>query len=154
MEDITFNEIISYAKIAEENARSFYLQAARDAEQRNVKEYLESLAAEEQTHIDRLEALQKTIQRQGTVPDLHVEIRSLGYADFIKPSELGSDASYKDVLAVAMANEKEAILNYDNFSRFIDNEDAKKLFAVLADEERRHLKRFEVEYDELQDQNY
>jgi len=154
MEDITFNEIISYAKIAEENAKSFYLNAAKDAEQRNVKEYLESLAAEVQTHIDRLEALQKTIQSQGTVPDLHTEIRNLGYADFIKPAELDKDASYKDVLEVAMANEKEAIRNYDNFSRFIDNEDAKKLFAVLADEERRHLKRFEDEYDELQDQYY
>ncbi|NOY52679.1 MAG: ferritin family protein [Deltaproteobacteria bacterium] len=154
MEEITFNEIISYAKIAEENAKSFYLNAAEEMEQRNVKEYLETLAAEEQTHINRLEALQKTIQSRGEVPDLHSEIRSLGYADFIKAAELGKDASYKDVLVVAMSNEKEAIRNYDNFSRFIDNEEAKKLFTVLADEERRHLKRFEEEYDELQDQNY
>jgi len=154
MEEITFTEIISYAKIAEENARNFYLNAAKNAEQRNVKEYLESLAAEEQTHVDRLEALQKTIQNLGQVPDLHTEIRSLGYADFIKPAELGKDATYKEVLEVAMANEKEAVRNYDNFARFIDNDEAKKLFTVLADEERRHLKRFEEEYDELQDQNY
>jgi rubrerythrin len=154
MEDITFNEIISYAKIAEENAKSFYLNAAKNAEQRNVQDYLKSLAAEEQTHVERLEALQKMIQGQGAVPAIHEEIRSLGYVDFIKPAQLDPGATYKDVLEVAMANEREAIRNYEKFARFIDNEDAKKLFQVLAEEEKRHLKRFEEDYDELQDQYY
>ena len=44
MEEITFSEIISYAKIAEDNARQFYLDAAAKATQSNVKELLEALA--------------------------------------------------------------------------------------------------------------
>ena len=33
MEEITFSEIISYAKIAEDNAKQFYLNAAAQAKQ-------------------------------------------------------------------------------------------------------------------------
>jgi rubrerythrin len=154
MEEYTFSEIISYAKIAEDNARQFYLNAAKNAEQRNVKEYLESLADEEQGHSDRLEALRKNIEKSGSLPSLHQDIHNLGYADFIQPAKLDADATYKDVLEVAMANEKEAIKNYESFSRYVDNDEAKKLFDLLAEEERKHLKRFEEEYDDLQDQNY
>ena len=154
MEEYTFSEVISYAKIAEDNAKKFYLDAAKNAEQRNVKEYLESLAEEEQGHSDRLEALRKNIEAKGEVPNMHKDIQNLGYADYIKPAKLGADATYKDVVEVAMANEKEAIKNYESFSRYVDNSDAKKLFDLLAVEERKHLKRFEEEYDDLQNQNY
>jgi rubrerythrin len=154
MEQITFSEIISYAKIAEDNAKNFYLNAAKSANLANVREYLESLAAEEQKHIDYLEQLNKKIREQGSVPSLHQEIHSLGYADFIKPEPLDADATLKDVLEVAMVKEREAIQTYEKFARFIDNDEARKLFDFLAEEERRHLKRFEDEYDDLQDQYY
>ncbi|MDX1763029.1 MAG: ferritin family protein [bacterium] len=154
MEEISFGEIISYAKIAEDNAKNFYLDAAKSAKLANVKEYLESLAAEEQTHIDYLEALNKKIQAGGTVPSMDKEIHSLGYAEFIKTEPLDPDASLKDVLEAAMIKEKEAIQTYEKFARFIDNAEARKLFNFLADQERKHLKRFEDEYDDLQDQYY
>ena len=48
MEEVTFSEIISYAKIAEDNARKFYHDAAARATQANVRELLEALAAQEQ----------------------------------------------------------------------------------------------------------
>lgn len=154
MEEITFSEVISYAKIAEDNARKFYLDAAANANLSHVKEYLESLADEEKSHSDRLEALRKGFQEKGVMPVMDKKIQTFGYADYINPVSLDADATYKDVLEVAMAKEKEAIENYEKFSRYVDSGDAKKLFNVLADEERRHLKRFEEEYDDLQDQNY
>ncbi len=154
MEEMTFNEIISYAKIAEDNAKKFYLDAAAIAQQRNVKEFLESLAAEEQAHSDRLEALRRAIHERGVVPQMHEDVRNLGYADYIEPVSLDADATYKDVLEVAMAKEKEAIQNYESFARYVDDEEARKLFDLLAEEERRHLKRFEEDYDDLQNQYY
>jgi len=36
----------------------------------------------------------------------------------------------------------------------VDDAEAKKLFNLLAQEEKKHLKRFEEEYDDLQDQKY
>jgi rubrerythrin len=154
MEEITFNEVISYAKIAEENAKKFYLDAAGNANMSNVKQYLESLAKEEQGHIDRLEALQKNIQEKGDVPSVHEDIQNFGYAEYITPMHLDANATLKDVIEVAMANEKEAIKSYKMFSRYVEHDEARKLFELLLQEEKKHLKRFEEEYDDLQDQNY
>ncbi len=154
MEEVTFSEVISYAKIAEENAKIFYLDAANNAKMSNVKEYLKSLADEEQVHVDRLEALKKSFQEKGVVPSVHEEIQNFGYADYIKPIKLNENATLKDVLEVAMANEKEAIKSYKMFSKYVENDEARKLFEVLLQEEKMHLKRFEEEYDDLQDQYY
>jgi len=155
MEEITFSEIISYAKIAEDNAKKFYLDAADIASLSHVKEFLKSLAGEEQSHYDRLDALQKNLKKKGIVPKVHEAIHNFGYADYIKPAgQLDEGASYKDVLEAAMAKEKEAIRSYDKFSRYVDDAEAKKLFNLLAQEEKKHLKRFEEEYDDLQDQKY
>ncbi len=154
MEDITFSEIISYAKIAEENAKKFYLDAARNAKNSNVREYLESLAEEEQGHIERLDALLARVQENGTVPSVGEEVKTLGYDDLVKGASIDEDATYKEVLEAAIVKEKEAASAYDKFARYIDDTDAAKLFRLLAEEERKHLKRFEEEYDDLQNQNY
>ena len=155
MEELTFSEIISYAKIAEDHAKKFYLDAAKVANLSNVKEFLKALAEEEQGHSDRLDALQKNLKKKGVVPKVHEAINTFGYADYIKPvDQLDEDATYKDVLEVGMAKEKEAIQSYEKFSRYVDDQEAKKLFNLLAQEEKKHLKRFEEEYDDLQDQSY
>ena len=152
MEEITFTEIISYAKIAEDNASKFYLDAAANASQSNVKELLEALAAQEQKHKEYLEELDAKIKAKGTVPEIHEKVRNLGYAKMIQPSSLDADASYKDVIEVAMVKEKEAIETYEHLMNYVDDPDAKKLFGLLLEEERRHLQQFEKEFEDLQDQ--
>ena len=152
MEEITFTEIISYAKIAEDNASKFYLDAAANASQSNVKELLEALAAQEQKHKEYLEELDAKIKEKGAVPELHEKVRNLGYAKMIEPSTLDADASYKDVIEVAMVKEKEAIETYEHLMNYVDDPDAKKLFGLLLEEERRHLQQFEKEFEDLQDQ--
>ena len=152
MEEITFTEIISYAKIAEDNASKFYLDAAANASQSNVKELLEALAAQEQKHKEYLEELDAKIKAKGAVPDVHEKVRNLGYAKMIEPSALDADASYKDVIEVAMVKEKEAIETYEHLMNYVDDPDAKKLFGLLLEEERRHLQQFEQEFEDLQDQ--
>jgi rubrerythrin len=152
MEEITFTEIISYAKIAEDNARKFYLDAAANASQSNVKELLEALAAQEEKHKEYLDELDAKIKAKGTVPEIHEKVRNLGYAKMIEPSSLDADASYKDVIEVAMVKEKEAIETYEHLMHYVDDPDAKKLFGLLLEEERRHLQQFEKEFEDLQDQ--
>ena len=152
MEEITFSEIISYAKIAEDNARKFYLDAAAKATQTNVRELLEALAAQEQKHKEYLEELDGKIKAKGTVPEVHEKVRSLGYAKMIEPQILDADSDYKDVIEVAMQKEKEAIETYEHLFHYVEDPDAKKLFELLLQEERRHLAQFEKEYEDLQDQ--
>ena len=146
MEEVTFSEIISYAKIAEDNARKFYLDAAANATQSNVRELLEALAAQEQRHKEYLEELQKKIAEKGTVPEVHEKVRNLGYAKMIEPVQLDADSE------AAMIKEKEAIETYEHLMNYVDDADAKTLFALLLEEEKKHLKSFENEYEDMQDQ--
>lgn len=152
MEEITFSEIISYAKIAEDNARRFYLDAAAKATQKNVKELLEALAAQEQKHKEYLEELDSKIKAKGTVPEVHEKVKNLGYSKMIEAPTLDADAGYKEVIEVAMIKEKEAIETYEHLYHYVDDEDAKKLFELLLEEEKKHLKQFEAEFEDMQDQ--
>jgi len=107
MQEVSFAEIMSYAKIAEDNAIAFYQGAAAKAQRPEVKSFLQELVKMEQGHKRHLEELLKKFEKTGKVPKLHKEIHTLGYADYITPVALDADASYKEVLEAAMVKERE-----------------------------------------------
>ena len=141
IEEITFSEIISYAKIAEDNAKQFYLSAAAQAKQSNVRELLEALAAQEQKHKDYLEELDAKIKaerhgsrtaREGSEPRLRQDDRAVQTLD----ADARLQGRHRSGHAV---KEKEAIETYEHLMNYVDDPDAKKLFELLLEEERRHL---------------
>jgi rubrerythrin len=154
MQEVSFAEIMSYAKIAEDNAIAFYQGAAAKAQRPEVKAFLQELAKMEQGHKRHLEELLKKFEKTGRIPKLHKEIHTLGYADYITPVAIDADASYKEVLEAAMVKEREAVGTYEKLALFVDDPDAKQVFNLLHEEEQKHLKRFETEYDDLTNQNW
>jgi rubrerythrin len=154
MQELSFAEIMSYATIAEDNAIAFYQGAAAKASQASVKKYLEELAAMELGHKHHLEELIRKFEKSKRIPKLHKEIHSLGYAELIKPVALDADTSYKEAVEAAMVKEREAVAMYEKLSIYIDDPDAKQVFKLLLEEEKKHLKRFETEYDDLTNQNW
>ena len=154
MQEVSFAEIMSYAKIAEDNAIAFYQGAAAKAQRPAVKTFLEELVKMEQGHKRHLEELLKKYEKSGKFPKLHKEIQTLGYAEYIKPVAIDADASYKDVLEAAMVKEREAVATYEKLAIYVDDPEAKKVFQLLLEEEKKHLKRFETEYDDLTNQNW
>jgi rubrerythrin len=154
MQELSFAEIMSYAKIAEDNAIAFYQGAAAKASRPEVKTFLEELVKMERAHKRHLEELIARFEKSRKIPKLHKEIHTLGYAEYIKPVALDADASYKEVLEAAMVKEREAVATYEKLSIYVDDPDAKKVFLLLLEEERKHLKRFETEYDDLTNQNW
>jgi rubrerythrin len=154
MQELSFAEIMSYATIAEDNAIAFYQGAAAKASQASVKKYLEELAAMEAGHKRHLEELIRKFEKSKRIPKLHQEIHSLGYAALIKPVALDADASYKDAIEAAMVKEREAVATYEKLAIYVDDPDAKQVFKLLLEEEKKHLKRFETEYDDLTNQNW
>ncbi|MGA2192949.1 MAG: ferritin family protein [Nitrospirota bacterium] len=149
MDDITLKEIIDYARINEENARQFYLDAAKHARLENVKKFLEHLAREEQKHIDHLNKLEKAVEKGGPIPRPHDIVKPLGYADYVGSVKLDENADYQDVLKAAMAKEKEALESYRKYSNLVDDQKAKDLFMLLSNEETAHLRGFEEKYDDF-----
>jgi rubrerythrin len=53
-----------------------------------------------------------------------------------------------------MVKEREAVGTYEKLALFVDDPDAKQVFKILHEEEQKHLKRFETEYDDLTNQNW
>ncbi len=149
MEDITLKEIIDYARINEDNARQFYLDAAQHARRENVKGFLKALAKQEERHIDHLNELEKVVEAGGPIPKPHGITKPLGYADYVGSVRIDADADYQDVLKFAMAKEKEALDSYEKYSRLVDDPRAKDLFMLLAGEESEHLRGFEDKYDDF-----
>ena len=149
MEDITLQEIIDYAKIDEDNARQFYLKAAEHAKRDNVKEFLVHLAKQEETHIKRLDDLDKIVDKGGRLPKPHGIVKPLGYGQYLGHVTLDEDADYQDVLKFAMSKEKEALESYQKYANLVDDKKAKDLFLLLAGEESAHLRGFEEKYDDF-----
>jgi rubrerythrin len=149
MEDITLKEIIDYAKINEDNARKFYLKASGHAKGDNVKGLLKSMADDEVKHIERLDEIDKMIDEGKPLPAPHGITKPLGYAEFVGDIKLGDDADYQEVLKFAMAKEKEAMESYARYAKLTDVADAKKLFELLAEEEREHLSELEAKFDDF-----
>ena len=151
MEDITLKEIIDYARINEDNARQFYLNAAEHARLDNVKGFLMHLAKEEKKHIDHLDDLEKAIETGGPIPRPHGVVKPLGYADYLGSVnvKLDENADYQEVLKAAMVKEKEALDSYTKYSNLVDEGKAKDLFLLLAQEESAHLRSFEERYDDF-----
>lgn len=154
MQELSFAEIMSYATIAEDNAIAFYKGAAAKASQASVKKYLEELAAMELGHKRHLEGLIKKFEQSKRIPKLDKEVQNLGFAALIKPVALDADVSYKEAVEAAMVKEREAVAMYEKLSIYVDDPDAKQVFKLLLEEEKKHLKRFETEYDDLTNQNW
>jgi rubrerythrin len=149
MEDLTLKEIIDYARINEDNARQFYLEAARHARRDNIKGFLNALAKEEERHINHLNELEKLVESGGPIPKPHGILKPLGYAEYLGGVSLDENANYEEVLRAAMSKEKEALDSYRKYSNLVDDPKAKELFLLLASEESAHLRGFEEKYDDF-----
>ena len=53
-----------------------------------------------------------------------------------------------------MVKEREAVATYEKLSIYVDDPEAKRVFQLLLEEEKKHLKGFETEYDDLTNQNW
>ena len=62
--------------------------------------------------------------------------------------------SYREVIEAAMLKEREAVATYEKLSIYVDDPEAKRVFQLLLEEEKKHLKGFETEYDDLTNQSW
>jgi len=144
MEEKKFKEIIQFAVDKEIEAFNFYTGAGQNAKYSGGKELFLSLAKEEEGHRKLLENLnmekvsQKKIEK---VPDLHI-------SDYMVEVEMKPDLSYADTLRIAMKREEKSIKLYNDMKDSNTDEDLKKLFTLLANEEAKHKLKLEKIYDD------
>ncbi len=144
MDEKKFKEIIQFAIDKEIEAFNFYTDASKNSKYSGGKELFLSLAKEEEGHRKLLENLnmekvsQKRIEK---VPDLHI-------SDYLVEVEMKPDLSYAEMLRIAMKREEKSLKLYNDMMESNTDEDLKRLFTLLSNEEARHKLRLEKIYDE------
>ncbi len=144
MDEKKFKEIIQFAIDKEIEAFNFYTGASQNAKYSGGKELFLSLAKEEEGHRKLLENLnmekvsQKRIEK---VLDLHI-------SDYMVEVEMNPGLSYADTLRIAMKREEKSLKLYNDMKNSNTDENLKKLFTLLANEEDKHKLKLEKIYDD------
>ncbi len=144
MDEKKFTEIIQFAIEKEVEAFNFYREASQSAKYSGGKELFLSLSKEEEGHRKLLQNLnmekvaQKRIEK---VPDLHI-------SDYMVEVTMKPDLSYADILRIAMKREEKSLKLYNDMKESNTDDDLKKLFTLLANEEAKHKLKLEKVYDD------
>ncbi len=144
MEEKNFREIIRFAIEKEIATHDLYTMCSQVAKYSGAKELFGELAREEGGHRKILENLSmgKVIEAKlESVPDLKI-------SDYLIEVKCTTDSSYADILRLVMKNEEHSFKLYNDLKDSCKDEELKKVFAILAQEEAKHKLKFEKIYDE------
>jgi len=144
MDEKKFKEIIKFAIDKEIKSYNFYTNASQMAKYSGAKDLFSDLAQQEVGHRKMLEKLdlKKIAQAKiEKVPDLKI-------SDYIVDAEFKPDMPYADILRIAIKMEERALKLYNNMNQSNQDENLKKLFSLLANEEAKHKLRLEKIYDD------
>jgi rubrerythrin len=137
----SFDSIRRYAIREEINAANLYRMFAQRAAA-GTKEMFEELAAQEDEHRKLLENMDMNKVRDyilADVPDMRI-------SDYLLDVKYSEDMTPHDALLFAMKSEEMAKKMYLDMQSKVSDEDIRKLFAVLAEQESRHKLRLESMY--------
>jgi rubrerythrin len=147
--DTALERILDQAIQFEEDAFQFYTKAKAMVKRTHIKSALQDLAKQEVKHKQRLQDLRAgntetiiAMPRQGKIEDLKL-------AEYLVPRPLDENASFQDVLIVAMQREKSSYDFYSTMAGIAEAAEAKSLFQFLAEEELVHKNKIESLYDEV-----
>lgn len=144
-----YEEIIDFAIENEEEAYNFYKELASKMEKPAMKDVFNGFAQEEKGHKQRL--LDVKAGKQGlSVPKKTPDLKMSDYLVDVAPR---SDMSYQDALILAMKKEKAAYRLYTDIAANAEDAKIRQLFMQLAEEEAKHKLRFEIEYDDMMQEN-
>jgi rubrerythrin len=142
-------QILQRAIGFEEQARDFYTGAVAMVKQPHVQDVLRDLASEEVKHKERLEELLAgntetlvSVRKRGQIQDLKL-------AEYLVAPELAENASFQDVLVVAMHREKSSHEFYSTMATIAGETQTQELFEFLAQEELAHKNKVETLYDDV-----
>jgi rubrerythrin len=144
MDEKKFKEILKFAMDKEIKSFNFYTNARKMAKYSGAKDMFSELSKEEVGHrkmLEKLDMKKITQAKIEKVPDLKI-------SDYIVDAEFKPDMPYAEILRMAIKMEERAFKLYNNMNKSNKDENLKKLFSLLANEEAKHKLRLEKIYDE------
>jgi len=151
------NEIKEAIKTAiqmEKDGYSFYKKAALQTSSEMGKSFFESLASDEQLHLDVFQKLFE--DKVGELEWNNLVNSSKKYIDLpIFPKDLETlegvnpDTDELDALRIGMDSEKEAIDYYNKIKEKVTSKDIKEIINEIIEQEKNHYIILEKEFDHL-----
>jgi rubrerythrin len=149
MSSTSIEQTLRQAIQFEEDAYSFYLSAVDMAKLPHVKKTLKELADEEVKHKEKLQGLLEGNAEVIIAVQKREQIQDLKLAEYLVAPTLDENASFQDVLIVAMKREKSSYEFYSTMAKIAVEESAQNLFDFLAQEELVHKNKVETLYDQV-----
>jgi rubrerythrin len=139
-------EIIDFAIQREREAQDTYLSFARETQRRSFSELLLSMAEMEKEHEHKLVELKQG--RRALASFTRPKGEDLGLSEMLVEVPFSPTMDYGDFLILVIRKEREAEQLYRKLEGMTTSADVRGLFALLADEERKHRDWAQERYDE------
>ena len=142
----SIGEILEFAIAREVDASEFYMQMANRAKNEDVRALFEEFAGIELEHKATLEL---ELMKEGVVATTAGRIIKVEPRDYMAGVKLRADVERKDVLALAIEKEKASFRFYVDMAGMFEEGELREALISLAEEEGRHVVRFETEYEKI-----
>jgi rubrerythrin len=139
-----FQDILELAISREEEAIATYGKMSELTQSPGLKDLLLELQEEEKKHKSLLEG----ITDQKILSFVIKEVPDLKISDYLTEEPPTEDMTFQDLLIFAAKKEQEAVELYSNLEENAEDEELKKLFQFLIQQEKTHKLKIEKEYDE------
>lgn len=146
MEFGSVDEILSFAIDNEKEAVAFYTTLAKEATRASLKQTFEGFVKEEEKHVSLLSNM--TANKEKIDSYKFKEVTDLKISDYMVETKYEEGMPMPEILKIAMKREEKAVKLYTSLGGKTDNEDAKKVFMILVQEEAKHKLILETMYDD------
>ena len=141
MED-ALKEALDFAVTKEKEAETFYKTWSNQVSNPAIQKLFTDLAEMERGHAEKLSQITlEELIAQGPAP------AGLQLSELLVEVEAQPNMTLQDALIVAMKREEASVALYERLSQVGGNPEP--LFSALAEEERRHKRLLEAEYDDV-----
>ncbi len=142
----SMREILEFAISKEKAAQSLYSSLAETMTDPIVKKVFEDLAVEETGHRQQLEL---ELMKLGHVVTTPGSFKGARITQCVISEDISSAIGFAEALVLAMQKEKAAFRLYVELVASAENLEAREVFLTLAEEEVRHMLRFEMTYNSM-----
>lgn len=145
----SIDDILNYAIEKEIEAAEFYMELSEiesSPSSKDSKNALIEFAEQERKHEKMLINLKTSTEK---VEDYHFKkVTDLKRSDYMVDIEYEKGMPFNDILRIAMKREEKAYKLYNELTVKVDDDEFKKVFQILANEESKHKNILEVMYDD------
>ncbi|MEI8355647.1 MAG: ferritin family protein [Deltaproteobacteria bacterium] len=144
MEFGTIEDILEFALEKEDASFRLYKSAAKMSASPSARKLFDEMAKQEEEHIRFIKQLNKekiALYKLKKVPDLKI-------SEYLIDIPYREDMTYQEILVYSMKGEEKSCRLYNEAEAMTDDPELKKLFLMLANEEKRHKYILESIYDE------